>query len=175
MRAALPLLLLAACGPSLSQVKQYAEARQLQPDAPVHADASIEIEAPIEQVWAVFSDIGAWPDWNDDAKGARLTGWLQAGTPFEYGGPAKHELRLEVVEPPKFLAFYGTFAGYVGVTLWSFEALSPLKTKVVARESNDGFMISLFYGNRALRDHLTLWTTRLKTESERQFAASTKH
>jgi hypothetical protein len=156
----------AACGPSLSQVKQYAEARELQPDAPVKAESSVEIDAPVELVWRIFAAVDAWPHWNDDAPNAKLTGWFDAGSPIVYGGAAKHELRLAVVEMPKFVSFYGTFAGYTGVTLWTFEAISPLKSKVTVKESNDGFMISLFYGSHALEQHLQLWTSRLKTAAE---------
>jgi uncharacterized protein YndB with AHSA1/START domain len=157
-------VVLCACGPSLEQLQPMAAARQLQPDAPVKAEASIDIDAPLEKVWAVFSDVERWPQWNSDAPNAHLDGPLAPGTRLTYGS---HKLELACVAPPTAMTFYGTLAGYKGITIWELAESTPGKTHVTARESNDGFLISLFYGASQLEEHLKLWLTALKQESER--------
>src|SRR5262245_29057835 len=108
------LALLIACGPPLQTVKQLAEDKRLQEDAPVRAGASKDIRAPIEIVWSVFSAIDGWPRWNKDAVEAKLKGPFAAGSVFEYGRTSRHHLTLARVETPHLVSFYGTYSGYKG-------------------------------------------------------------
>jgi uncharacterized protein YndB with AHSA1/START domain len=156
-------LLCSACGPSLEQLRPIAASKQLQPDAPVKAEASIDIDAPLEKVWAVFSDVERWPQWNSDAPNAHLEGPLAPGTRLTYGS---HKLELACVEPPTAMTFYGTLAGYKGVTVWKLVETAPGKTRVTAAESNDGFLISVFYSAAQLEEHLHLWLNALKKSAE---------
>jgi hypothetical protein len=160
------LCALCGCGPSLQVAQQLAERRQLQDDAPIKAEASATVAAPIETVWQLFSRVDRWPEWNPDALGASIEGPFAAGTAFGYGTGSRHVLTLAAVEPPTFVSFAGTLSGYVGITLWSFEALSPQQTRVTARESNDGFLISLFYSEAKLHEHLQAWVTALQGAAE---------
>jgi hypothetical protein len=156
-----------SCAPSLSAAQDLAERHQLQGDAPIKGTASVLIDADASVVWSTFVAVDAWPRWNDDAPAAQLSGRFAAGTTLEYGGATRHHLTIGAVEPGRRAAIYGTYAGAVGVTLWSFETVSPGVTRVTASESNDGPLISVFYSERALTQHLTLWLTRLKAEVER--------
>lgn len=42
-------------------------------------EASMETTAPPARVWAVWSDVAGWPEWNPDMKGSRLDGPLKLG------------------------------------------------------------------------------------------------
>ena len=170
LAGAASLLLLLGCGPVLQTARRLAENGQIQDDAPVKAELQSVVKAPIETVWNVFSDVEAWPTWNPDARGAHFEGPFVAGTAFSYGTRTQHHLTLAEVVPPNRVSFYGTYLGYIGITVWEFLALSPRETRVRVRESSDGLMISIFYGSRQLEEHLQGWLTRLKVEAERPTA-----
>jgi hypothetical protein len=148
-------------------MKRLAEQAELQADAPVSARVTREIHAPASLLWDRFSRVQDWPRWNADARGASIDGPFAAGTAFGYGTRSRHQLWLARVEPPRLVAFYGTLAGYKGVTLWQFDALSPDRTRVTVRESSDGPFISVFYSSARLEQHLKLWVDALQAEAER--------
>jgi uncharacterized protein YndB with AHSA1/START domain len=162
---------LAGCGPSLVALRGWAEQAQLQPDAPVHAESRVVVDAPIELVWHIFTGVAAWPRWNRDAPAAKLDGALAVGTQLSYGSGARHHLTIARVDPPTRFVFYGTLSGYKGITIWDFQAIGPTSTAVLVRESTDGPGIRLFYGDKQLARHLASWTERLKAEAERQLAS----
>jgi hypothetical protein len=167
VRAALLVTLLLGCGPTLKTAQELAERHELQPEAPIKAEASVVTSASLSTVWSIFSDVAGWPSWIEEAKDARIEGAFAAGTAFSYGSGARHQLRLAAVEPKTFVSFYGTLSGYVGITLWTFEALEPSGTRLTVRESNDGFLISLFYSQARLQQHLGQWVQALKAVAER--------
>lgn len=45
-----------------------------------YREASLETKAPPARVWAIWSDVSAWPGWNPDMKESRLNGPLRVGT-----------------------------------------------------------------------------------------------
>ena len=70
-------------------------------EAPVGGAAEAYIEAPIETVWRVLSDLEKWPAWNNGVSKIRVGGPIEVGTSFEWvGGGFKIVSRLEEVEPP---------------------------------------------------------------------------
>src|SRR5262249_47055051 len=70
------------------------------------AEHSIETSAPPEQIWRLWADVKAWPEWNGDIERIDLDGSFAAGsrivmTPF---GQEAIELRIaEAVEPVLFV------------------------------------------------------------------------
>lgn len=162
-------LFLTGCA-SMTDARRLAEQAQVHPNAPILAEVSEDIEAPVAVTWRIFSDVNDWPHWNRDAPGAKIDGEFKAGTPFEYGS---HKLTLAKVEPQSLVSFYGTpLAGYAGITIWRFQSVSPTSTRVTVQESSVGPLISVLYSNKKLEQHLRLWTTSLKSEAERQAATT---
>lgn len=52
--------------------------------APVVVRLSTTIDAPLERVWALHTDIDAWPSWNADVDRAELDGPLLPGNSFSW-------------------------------------------------------------------------------------------
>jgi hypothetical protein len=75
--------------------------------------SQIEIEAPPERVWAVLTDLDAYPDWNPFI--VRIGGELSVGSRLEVriappGGRAMtFKPTVRVVEPNRELAWLGRF------------------------------------------------------------------
>lgn len=141
-------------------------------DAPATADGEVHIDAPPETVWSVMSDIESWPSWNPDVKQASLEGPLAPGSVFRWKASTSLVSRLEVVDPPKEIAWTGTTLGIRAVHVYRFE---PVDGRTLARsaESWKGLIPTLLKGwsrktlDKGIRDSLE----RLKAEAERRIGA----
>ncbi len=77
-------------------------------DAPVVAQASIEIVAEPDIVWSAVADFESWPAWNPDVKTMSLDGPLIEGTTFRWkAGPGTITSTLRCVERPAELGWTG--------------------------------------------------------------------
>lgn len=147
-------------------LNQIAYEERMIPDAPILATHTIEINAPVERVWQVATDVNKWPQWHEHLKNAQIEGAFQQGTQFSFGGLFKHHLTLSRVRPFDLVMYSGTLLGYAGVTKWEFKALTPQTTGVTFTESSSGFLIGTLYSNDALKTHLKTWLEKLKQRAE---------
>jgi uncharacterized membrane protein len=51
-------------------------------DAPVIARHEIDINAPLETIWRLQTNVNGWPAWQTDITAARLDGPFQPGSSF---------------------------------------------------------------------------------------------
>ncbi|MFC4586212.1 SRPBCC family protein [Sphaerisporangium corydalis] len=52
--------------------------------APVVVRLDITIDAPVDRVWALHTDIAAWPTWQNEITAAKIDGPLTAGATFHW-------------------------------------------------------------------------------------------
>ena len=52
--------------------------------APVLAHHELEIEAPLERVWRLHTDVAGWPQWQKEVTEARIDGPFEPGTSFDW-------------------------------------------------------------------------------------------
>jgi uncharacterized protein YndB with AHSA1/START domain len=142
---------------------------EIERDAPATAEGEQRIDAPPEIVWAVMSDIDAWPTWNPDVKRATLEGPLATGSVFRWKAGTSLVSRLEVVDPPREIAWTGRTMGIRAVHVYRFE---PMDGGTLARssESWEGLIPSLLKGwsRRTLERGIADSLGRLKAEAERR-------
>lgn len=136
--------------------------------APVIGRAEALIEAPIETVWDVLSDLDGWPKWNPSVSRMNLRGRLDVGTTFEWvGGGSKITSRLEEIDRPSRIVWSGRTMGIRAVHVWELSTV-PDGTFVRTEESFDGLLVRLLTGpmrkmlDKALRDGILA----LKVEAE---------
>jgi uncharacterized protein YndB with AHSA1/START domain len=70
------------------------------------AEYTIDTSAPPEQVWRLWADVDAWPEWNGDIERIELDGSFAAGGRIVMTPPGQEaiELRIaEAVEPVLFV------------------------------------------------------------------------
>ena len=53
-------------------------------DAPVIARHEIDINAPLDTVWNLHTDVDAWPAWNLEVTAAKLDGAFAPGSSFTW-------------------------------------------------------------------------------------------
>ncbi|MFJ4696383.1 SRPBCC family protein [Streptomyces sp. NPDC088766] len=136
--------------------------------APVIVRLSTVIDAPLERVWRLHTDIDSWADWNPDIDQADLDGPLLPGASFRW---KTHGLditsTLREVVPGERVVWGGPADGIEGVHVWSFEEAGGQVT-VRTEESWSGAPVEAATEElrQALSGSLTTWLDRLKSRSE---------
>ena len=52
--------------------------------APVLAVHEIDIEAPLDTVWRLHTDVNTWPSWQTDITAAHIDGAIETGASFDW-------------------------------------------------------------------------------------------
>src|SRR5665647_1463588 len=114
----------------------------------------IEIEAPVERVWAILSDFEAYPTWNPFIR--KISGALKVGATLdaELQPPGSRAMRIrpvvQTVEPNRELSWLGRIFGiphlFDGRHAFSIEPLSADSVRFVQQETFTGFLVPLVGG-----------------------------
>jgi len=106
--------------------------------APVIAIHEIDIEAALDTVWRLHTDVNAWPTWQTDITAAHIDGTLEPGASFgwtSYGFSVTSTV-YDLDEPSRVL-WGGTSGGITGVHEWLFSE-TPSGVHVTTTESFAG-------------------------------------
>ena len=115
-------------------------------DAPATAEGQLQIAAPPETLWAVISDVAAWPSWNPAMKAVSIEGPLVPGTVFRWkSGSASLVSTLKVVDAPGEIGWTGVSMGIKAAHVFRFEAKDG-GTSARSEESWRGMIASLLKG-----------------------------
>lgn len=141
--------------------------------APVIAAEAMLIEAPIELVWQIQSDIANWTRWNPEVQRVLLHGPIRPGTEFAWqAGETRIVSRLEEVFAPERIVWTGRTRGVRAVHVWSFEQRAE-GTYVRTEESFNGLLAQIFAKSlqKVLVQALHQGLLALKLEAERRVCA----
>ncbi|GAA2635963.1 SRPBCC family protein [Streptomyces spororaveus] len=136
--------------------------------APVIVRLSTVIDAPLATVWALHTDVAAWPAWNTDIDRTEVDGPLQPGRSFSW---LTHGLDItstvQELVPGERIVWGGTVAGIVGIHVWTFEQ-SGAGVVVHTEESWSGAPVDAETDElgKALHDSLEGWLAHLKSRAE---------
>ena len=141
--------------------------------APVIARHAIDIAAPLDVVWALHTDVNAWPRWQTDITTARLDGGFTVGASFTWTS-----FGFSVTSPIYHLAdragvlWGGTADGITGIHEWLFSA-SPTGVRVATNESFAGAPIDAdaAHMQELLDGSLESWLVHLKAAAESRSAS----
>ena len=106
--------------------------------APVIAHHEVDIQAPLDTVWRLHTDINAWPTWQTDISAAHLEGVLEPGASFDWAsyGLSVTSTVYDLAEGARVL-WGGTASGITGVHEWLFSQ-TPAGVHVTTNESFAG-------------------------------------
>jgi uncharacterized protein YndB with AHSA1/START domain len=143
---------------------------QINSDAPAVVRLDTTIDAPLETVWQLHTDIDGWTGWHPDVNRAALRGPLAVGAVFEWetAGLAITSTVGEL-EPERRIGWGGPAHGIDGVHVWTFET-DGKRTVVRTEESWDGEPVRADAANlgAALEASLVSWLAALKATAERR-------
>jgi uncharacterized protein YndB with AHSA1/START domain len=137
-------------------------------NAPALARHQILINASLEKVWRLLSDINHWSAWQPDISSAVLDGTLTPGTMFRWkSGGSRVVSQLQDVEPQHRLGWTGKAMGARARHLWILE---PQSDGVLVRteESFEGWVVFLLKRRmqKTLDKSLQAWMVQLKKTAE---------
>lgn len=137
-------------------------------NAPVVAHHEIDVNAPMERVWRLHTDVAAWTRWQTDITEARTEGAFEPGTSFtwtSYGFSVTSTI-YEVEDKSRTL-WGGTAQGITGIHEWLF-AETPNGVHVQTNESFAGDPVEADVSSMQsmLDASLVAWLGHLKTAAE---------
>ena len=171
--AALSVVTLAACGPSLAKLHATARGGVMPAPAPaLHTTRSAVIAAPPGAVWVLLTDLPHWSTWHPAIRSAVPSAPLAVDVPFVWDqeGTLVHS-RVAVMDSARTLAWTGSVSVASAVHFWRLRATDG-GTRVDVEESMWGPGLRLFYPQSKLDANVEAWLGDLKKEAERRVAAS---
>jgi Polyketide cyclase / dehydrase and lipid transport len=136
--------------------------------APVIAVHEIDIEALLDTVWRLHTDVNAWPTWQTEITAAQIDGALEPGVSFEWTsyGFSVTSTVYDLVDRARVL-WGGTSGGITGIHEWLF-AETPSGVRVKTTESFAGEPVAADApGMQGLLDaSLVAWLGHLKMAAE---------
>ena len=136
--------------------------------APLFARKELFINAPVEKVWNIQTDIEGWPEWQSDITSANLHGELAAGTTFNWKASGLGIVStLHTVNPKNEIGWTGASLGMFAVHNWTFQRQDN-GTLVITEESLSGWLAGLFklFDKNFLGKSLEASLQKLKTRVE---------
>jgi uncharacterized protein YndB with AHSA1/START domain len=139
--------------------------------APIIARHDIDIDAPAELVWAIQTDINAWPLWRPKVTSASFTQSLMPGSSFDWQDSGLQiTSTIKEVEPDRRIVWTGPAQGIFAVHVWE---ITPTATGVHVNTeeswSGEGLLdTQAAYLQPLLDQSLVEWLALLKVRSEAQ-------
>ena len=147
---------------------------EINEDAPVITRDEIVIQAPIETIWEIQTNVDEWPSWQPDVDGAKSEGALGVGSVFRWQTAGLDiTSTVEEIDAPNRIVWGGPAQGIVAVHVWTFE---PQDDGVLVRtaESWEGEPVTAQVETLqvALDGSLRAWLENLKRTAEARSAGT---
>lgn len=136
--------------------------------APVVTEHTVEIEAPIAEVWRVLTDVDAWHQWNPGIVESAAVTALGPGAAFSFKSEVAVKAEVTLWQPPNELGWRARTFGAESKSIWHLESIGPNATRVHTEESLRGLAATLMQWKLqpALADGLASWQEHLKSVCE---------
>ncbi|MFD5428494.1 SRPBCC family protein [Streptomyces sp. NPDC127084] len=137
-------------------------------NAPIVAEHTIRIAAPLERVWRLHTGISSWPEWLHAVTESRLDGPITPGTTFHWvTAGLSIDSTIYAVDAQRRILWGGPAHGITGVHEWTFTEDGD-GVVVRTRESWAGAPVEADRDNLAalLDDSLGTWLDALKKAAE---------
>ena len=114
-------------------------------NAPVKSRNQMEIQAPIDTVWQVLTDIKHWTRWQKAVTETIIEHPVAEGTVFKWkAGGLFFKSRIHTSTLNTAFGWTGTTLGASAIHNWSFMKIDNYTTIVLVEESLQGFFPTLF-------------------------------
>ena len=137
--------------------------------APAISSTEVLVQAPLDVVWSVLTNIREWSRWNPDVEYVDIEEPLEPGTEFRWKASGALIIsELQEVEVRRRIVWTGKILGIRAVHVWTFEERAD-GVLVHTEESFEGVLARLFAKSmrRMLASSLAKGLEALKTECER--------
>jgi uncharacterized membrane protein len=115
-------------------------------NAPVKSRNQIAINASIDSVWEILTNINNWKTWQKDVSKAVIYGEVKEGTHFDWkAGGLSFKSEIHTSIPKSMFGWTGTTLGTSAIHNWFFKEEENV-TIVRVEESLQGILPKLFTG-----------------------------
>lgn len=142
---------------------------EINENAVLKTSKEVEIQAPVEKVWNIQTNIDALHEWQPDISSAKLNSRLEPGTTFVWkSGGFKLTSTIVKVSESNLLGWTGTGLGASAIHIWQFKQMENGSTLVRTEESMDSWLVRLLKGmmDQKLNESLDTWLNALKQTAE---------
>ncbi|MGI5239390.1 SRPBCC family protein [Dactylosporangium sp. CA-139066] len=141
---------------------------EIDEQAAVVVRREVRIDAPIDRVWRLHTNVNDWTTWQNDIDTARADGPLEPGATFRWSTAGLSiASTVYAVDAPHRILWGGPAHGITGIHEWTFTADGDT-TVVRTAESWDGEPVHADRENlrNALDTSLASWLEDLRTAAE---------
>ena len=156
-------------GPSLAVLEQqYAKRGRIDRAAPVQAQHTMWIDAPVSLVWLLLADVARWPQWCPLVQELVVDGpELRPGVEFHWRtGRNKIRSRVATLVPEYEISWTGNCSGARAVRRQTVRPGPDGGSQVTVAESMSGLFLTLFYDSDKLQQATGAWLEALRTTAE---------
>lgn len=155
-------------GPSIDVLhEEYAKQGRVDDRAPVCTSHRVEIDAPVDTVWALLSDPTQWPSWDPGIHDVERAEPTAVDARFTWSnGRARMRSQFAVVEPGQEITWTGVAAGAKAVHRNRLTSDGNGTTTVSSEESMAGPFLGLFMSSAKLHVGMEEWLGALKRAAE---------
>ncbi len=147
--------------------EKYAKRGVIDEEAPVKATCEVRIEAPVERVWELLSDVSSWGSWHPDIHDIHLDSAVAEDARFTWAnGKARIKSTFAVVEAGRELTWTGVSSGAKAIHRHVLTPDGDGATNLYMEESLAGLLLVLFFDSTKLETGMERWLTTLKTTAE---------
>src|SRR5690606_24984385 len=133
--------------------------------APIKVEKSIVINADIEKIWRVLTNIDNWSTWNSDISISKIKGELQIAGSFHLKSGITLKSKIHTTNPYSEFGWTSRNLGVYVISNWRLVEIDD-QTKVYVQKSMDGVfsVILCAYFERILRMRISNWLISMKRE-----------
>lgn len=153
----------------LEYFSSYKTSKTIHLDAPVITRKNIVINAPVEKVWKVFSDINNWDAWQKEIVTPKMNGAFKPGTSFNWkSNGLTITSTLQTVEKNRMVGWSGPAFGAFAIHTWYFTEQNG-QTTIRVEEIMEGWLVTLLKNTfqSSLDTSIKHWLNALKVEAEK--------
>ena len=135
-------------------------------NASIKDQHSIIINAPIEKVWSIITNISEWESWNGDVKNVKINEEPKVGTPFKWKiGRLSTSSQIQSLDKPTTFSFTGKSSFVKRIHVWSLET-DDEQTIATLATSLQGVFTVWVENHRSVYNELLNWLESLKQIAE---------
>lgn len=136
-------------------------------NASIRDQHSIIINAPIEEVWEILTNLKEWPSWYGNVKRMEVDEMVEEGTQFKWTlGRVKSISQIQRLARPNTFSWTGKSKWVKRIYVWSLEA-DENQTIVTVSSSLQGTFTVLVENHQKVYTQLINWLECLKSKSEK--------
>jgi ligand-binding SRPBCC domain-containing protein len=154
----------------LEYTSNYKVSKTIHNEAPVITKTIIKINAPVEKVWKIFSNVNHWNEWQKEIEDPKMTGSFKVGNSFQWKSNGLNIIStLQVVDVNKTVVWSGPAFGAFAIHTWKFSEQNGITT-VTVEESMEGWLVKLLQNKfqSSLDTSIKNWLGYLKSASEKK-------